>query len=128
MMQGGGEGEGMMQGGSGAGGGPTGPATATDSIDPQTLRRIETNLVIREMARSLKTLTEMRREQTDRLLAGLGLTPEQDAQIRKMIHDTGAKSKNGQPSQEDHRALIEEIKKLLTVEQQKALAENMKKR
>lgn len=128
MMEGGGmmQGEGgMMQGGGGGGGGQQ---IATDSIDTPTLRRIEANLIVRELARSLKTLTEMRREQTDRLLSGLGLTPEQDAQVRKLIHDTGAKSKNGQPSREDHRALIEEIKKLLTVEQVKALNENLKNR
>lgn len=125
-MMTGGDGDKMMGGGGGGMSSPTPPPTALD--DPQTARRIENNLVIREMARSLKTLTEMRREQTDRLLSGLGLTPEQDSQIRKLIHDTGAKSKDGQPTPEAHRALIEEIKKLLTVEQQQALQKNLKNR
>lgn len=123
MMSGDGEGM-MMQGGGGGGASPP----ATDAIDLQTLRRIEANLIVREMAKSLKTQVEMRREQTDRLLAGVGLTPEQDAQVRKMIHDTGAKSKDGRPSPEDHKALIEEIRKLLTVEQVKVLNENLRKR
>lgn len=120
----GGDGDSMMSGPSE--GSPTPAASPLD--DPQTLRRIENNLVVREMARSLKSLVEMRREQTDRLLAGLGLTPEQDAQIRKLIHDTGTQSKDARPSQADHRALIEQIKKLLTVEQQQQLAKNMQNR
>jgi hypothetical protein len=128
---GGGEGGGMMMQGDGEGGMMQGagkddmPPDA--AIDPQLRNRIESNLIIREMARSFKTLVDMRREQVDHLMAGLGLTPEQDSKIRAMIHDSGTKAK-GNPTQEDRRALIEEIKKLLTVEQQKQLQENMRSR
>jgi hypothetical protein len=45
-----------------------------------------------------------------------------------MIRETGRKAKDGQPSPEDHRALIEEIKKLLTVEQQRQLQQNLRNR
>lgn len=122
MMQGDGEG-GMMQGG----GGGKADMPPDAEIDPRLRNRIESNLVIREMARSLKTLAEMRREQVDHLLVGLGLTPEQDAKIRAMIREKGTKSK-GDPTPEDRRALIEEIKKLLTVEQVKQLQENLRNR
>ncbi|HZW08903.1 MAG TPA: hypothetical protein VFF69_03290, partial [Phycisphaerales bacterium] len=83
---------------------------------------------VREMARSLKTITEMRKEQAERLLAGLGLTPEQDAAIRSMIRENGAKADDGRPSREEHRALIEKIRRLLTPEQSRPLTENLKNR
>ncbi|HYD00064.1 MAG TPA: hypothetical protein VEB22_02460 [Phycisphaerales bacterium] len=96
--------------------------------DPQVRRRVDNALVIRELARSLKTLTAMRKDQTERLLAGLDLTPEQDANVRAMIRETGAKSKGGYPSREDHQALIEGVRKLLTPEQAKQLEQNLKNR
>lgn len=106
-----------------------GKGASEPAVTPEmAARRVENTAVIREMARSLKTLTQMRREQTDKLLEGLGLTPEQDSKIRAMIHDTGSKAQNGQPTREAHQALIEEIKKLLTPEQQKQLMENLRKR
>jgi hypothetical protein len=126
MIMNDGEGGGMMNGGGDKGAAPMPEPSLLD--DPQTVRRLENALVIREMARSLKTLTEMRKEQTERMLAGLGLTPEQDAKIRNLIRDTGRNSKDGQPSREQHRALIEEIRKQLTPEQSKQLTENLKNR
>ena len=48
-------------------------------------QRYETEMVLREIARTLNTEVEMRREQTDALVAAVGADPEQEAEIRRII-------------------------------------------
>lgn len=52
-------------------------------------RRVEMNLLIREMARGFGEMVEERRENTDELLKAINATDEQEAKIRAIIRDGG---------------------------------------
>lgn len=86
-------------------------------------RQIEETLeVLREMGRSFKTFVEERRDRFESLLAVVNASPEQRAQIDKIISKDGDLAKL-QPTEEQRGRMMREVMKVLTAEQQKILAE-----
>lgn len=51
--------------------------------------RMEINLVLREMARSLSSLVQERAQRTEELLKSVEATPEQEGKIREIVRSVG---------------------------------------
>jgi hypothetical protein len=100
----------------GAGGGPEMSGRA-----PSGAERIEVNLLLREMARSLKGIVDERREHMDAFLKAIDATPEQEAKIRELTRAAAESSRKngaiGEPSREERSATWRKIMDVLTPEQ-----------
>jgi hypothetical protein len=85
-------------------------------------RRAETEMVLREIARTLSTEVEMRREQTDALVAAIGADPEQEAEIRRIIR-TNNEGSLGDPekARANRGKAMSEVFAVLRPEQREAL-------
>lgn len=83
-------------------------------------RRVEMNLLIREMARDFGDMVEERREHTDELLKVIGATEEQEAKIRAIIRENGDTA-SLKPTAEQRSERFQKILKELTPEQRRAL-------
>jgi DNA-binding MarR family transcriptional regulator len=83
-------------------------------------RRVEMNLLIREMARDFGDMVEERREHTDEILKVIGATEEQEAKIRAIIRENGDKSAI-KPTAEQRSERFQKILRELTPEQRRAL-------
>ena len=81
--------------------------------------RAQVNLVLREMGRCLAGLVADRRERTDRLIQAVDPTPEQEAEIRRIIRERGPNNKKGEPTAEERAEKMRQVMKLLTPEQRK---------
>ncbi len=98
-----------------------GPAQRTRARDqdPQRVReRAETGLLLREIARTLRSVVESRREKTESFIALIQPdSPEQEARIREAIRRIG-EAQGTSPTHEQQRQMMAEIQSLLTPEQQ----------
>lgn len=83
-------------------------------------RRVEMNLLIREMARGFGAMVEERREHTDELIKAIGATDEQEARIRAIIRE-GGESAALKPTAEQKSERLRKIMNELTPEQRRAL-------
>jgi Spy/CpxP family protein refolding chaperone len=83
-------------------------------------RRVEMNLLIREMARGFGEMVEERREHTDELLKAIGATEEQEARIRAIIRENGETAAL-KPSEEQKSERFRKIMNELRPEQRRAL-------
>lgn len=83
-------------------------------------RRVEMNLLIREMARGFGEMVEERREHTDELLKAIHATEEQDARIRAIIREKGEAAAL-MPTTEQKSERFRRIMNELTPEQRRAL-------
>ena len=88
--------------------------------------RMEMNLLLREMGRSLQSLVQERKAKTEEIIKALDPTPDQEAKIRTIIRQVGEKS-GLSPKVEARGELMRQILQVLTPEQRikarKALAE-----
>lgn len=86
------------------------------SLSPMQLNRMEMNALLREMAKSLSSMVQERREKTEELIKTLDLTPEQEAKIRKIIRGQGERG-GLNPTREDQREMWRLILVELTADQ-----------
>ncbi len=100
--------------GAGMGEQPAMPERARPERTPQ---RMELNLTIREMARSLQAMVTERRERTDAMLKAVGATPEQEARIQAILRE---KPGSGPPGPEARAERTRKIMGELTPEQRRA--------
>ena len=99
-------------------------ADPNGSISP----RVEMNLLLREMGRSLKAIVEQRRDRTEQLVKAFEPTPEQEVEIRRIIRETG--EKNGlrtSATPEQRGELMTKLLQVLTPEQRQKALENLRK-
>lgn len=83
-------------------------------------RRVEMNLLIREMARGFGDMVEERREHTDEMLKAISATEEQEAKIRTILREA-AEAKSGKLTSEQRSEQFRRIMQELTPEQRRAL-------
>jgi len=88
--------------------------------------RLEFNMLLREMARSLKGIVDERKEHMEALLKAIDATPEQEAKIREIVRGAAESSRKngalGEPSYEQRAETWRKIMDVLTPEQrQKAI-------
>ncbi len=110
-------------------GGEMKPADGAASTGPIPAR-VELNLLLREMGRSLKGIVDERKEHMDHFLKSIEATPEQEAKIRAITREAAeANKKNGgnggigEPTQEEKLATFRKILDVLTPEQRKKAIE-----
>lgn len=101
---------------------PADGATNTDRIPA----RVEVNLLLREMARSLKGIVDERKEHMDHFLKSIDATSEQEARIRAITRDAAEANKKsggnggiGEATQDEKIATFRKILDVLTPEQRK---------
>lgn len=82
-------------------------------------RRIEINLLLREMARGVGDMVEERREHTDELFKVIGASEEQQSKIRAIIRENGENAAL-MPTPEQKAERFQKILKELTPEQRRA--------
>lgn len=96
-----------------------GPARPAGNSGPRAASRVEMNLVLRELARSLSSLVTERRERTEGILKASEATPEQEADIRRIIRETG--EKGAKATQDERAAVMGKIMQVLTPDQRRKL-------
>src|SRR5690606_16846562 len=79
----------------------------------------------RELRRSYERVVTAAVKEFDELLESLNLTPEQDAEIRRLATDQFQKTA-GNPSRKERGALFAQIYAKLNAEQRKALLERVR--
>ena len=90
-------------------------------------QRYETEMVLREIARTLNTEVEMRREQTDALVAAVGADPEQEAEIRRIIRTNNEGSLgNPEKARANRDKAMREVFTVLRPEQREALTKYLR--
>jgi hypothetical protein len=105
------------------------PAVAAKDAGPMPAR-VELNLLMREMARSLKGIVDERKEHMDHFLKAIEATPEQEAKIRTITREAAEANKKsggnggiGEATQEEKIATFRKILDVLTPEQRKKAIE-----
>lgn len=88
--------------------------------------RVETGLLLREIARTLASMVESGREKTESLMALIQPdTPEQEAEIRAAIRRMG-EARGTSLTREDRAKLMAEIQSLLTPEQRERVRRGLR--
>lgn len=93
---------------------------------PFAARRFEMNQLLREMARTLRTVTEERKARTEEILRQVEATPEQEATIRAIVREAGEVSGGKPPSAEQRRETFRRILDVLTPEQRRRAMERLR--
>ncbi len=89
-------------------------------------KRVQMNLFIRELARTLGAVVQERKEQADALYKAVDATPEQQAQIQKLIRDSAEKNKGKRPTPEQRAETFKKIMDLLTPEQRELARQHLR--
>jgi len=88
--------------------------------------RTETNLLLREVARTLGTLVQERKERSEALFKAVDATPEQRTAIEKMLRESAEKNR-GRPFTTEQRAEnFRKIMEQLTPEQREKAREQLR--
>ncbi len=95
---------------------------------PNADQRTQMNLFIRELARTLGAVVQERKEQAEALYKAVDATPEQQAQIQKLIRDSNEKNKGKRPTPEQRAETFKKIMDLLTPEQRELARQNLRPR
>lgn len=121
----GGEGAGgAAGGGAGGGGGEGGVGGMRSEMGAQ---RMEINQTLREIGRSLRAVVDDRKDRADALLKAANATPEQEAQIRAIFREMGAKAATGTPSEAERGAAMRKVMEVLTPEQREAVLKELRR-
>lgn len=83
-------------------------------------RRVEMNLLVREVSRNFGEMVEERRERTDEMLKVINATDEQETRIRAILRD-GGEANGLKPTPEQKGERFRKIMDELTPEQRRAL-------
>jgi hypothetical protein len=111
-------------GGGGGGGGEGGMGGARGEFAAQ---RMELNQTLREIGRSLRAVVDERKDRADSILKAANATPEQEAQIRAIFREMGAKGAAGTPSEQERGAAMRKVLDVLTPEQREAVLKEIRR-
>jgi hypothetical protein len=112
------------RGGGGGGGGEGGMGGARGEFAAQ---RMELNQTLREIGRSLRAVVDERKDRADSILKAANATPEQEAQIRAIFREMGAKGAAGTPSEQERGAAMRKVLDVLTPEQREAVLKEIRR-
>jgi hypothetical protein len=97
-----------------------------ETFDARAARRAEMiRLVGAEMRRAYERVVQQRAQDFDKLLATLGLTPEQEGAVRKIVSDDFT-ANYGKSTPEQRAKVFGEVWKLLSSEQRRKVMEHMR--
>lgn len=109
------------------GGGGGGGAGGMGGRGEFAAQRMEMNQTLREMARSLRAVVDERKDRADAILKAANATPEQEAQIRAIFREMGAKAATGTPSESDRGTAMRKVLEILTPEQREAVLKELRR-
>lgn len=90
-------------------------------------QRMEINQTLREIGRSLRATVEDRKDRADAILKAANATPEQEAQIRAIFREMGAKAATSTPSEAERGAAMRKVMEILTPEQREAVMKELRR-